>query len=138
LDHSSRAYIADSTAAQAGDAVPRAQAPIGRRSERPLIYLDTSVALAHILAEDQSPPEKLWRETLISSRLLEYEVWTRIHGRNLTRSHSDEARAVLNRIAFVELSPPVLARALDPFPRPVRTLDALHLASMESRLACQL
>jgi predicted nucleic acid-binding protein len=96
-----------------------------------LIYLDTSVALAHILAEDQSPPEKLWRETLISSRLLEYEVWTRIHGRNLTRSHSDEARAVLNRIAFVELSPPVLARALDPFPRPVRTLDALHLASME-------
>jgi predicted nucleic acid-binding protein len=96
-----------------------------------LIYLDTSVALAHILAEDQSPPEKLWGETLISSRLLEYEVWTRIHGHNLTRSHSDEARAVLNRIAFVELSPPVLTRALEPFPRPVRTLDALHLASMD-------
>jgi predicted nucleic acid-binding protein len=96
-----------------------------------LIYLDTSVALAHILAEDQSPPEKLWQQTLISSRLLEYEVWTRIHGRNLTRSHSDEARAVLNRIAFVELSPPVLTRALEPFPRPVRTLDAIHLASMD-------
>jgi hypothetical protein len=101
LDHSSRVYIADSAAAQSGDAVSRAQAPIGRRSERPVIYLDTSFALAHILAEDQSPPEKLWRETLISSRLLDYEVWTRIHGRNLTRSHSDEARAVLNRIAFV-------------------------------------
>jgi predicted nucleic acid-binding protein len=96
-----------------------------------LIYLDTSVALAHILAEDQSPPEKLWQETLISSRLLEYEVWTRIHGHNLTRSHSDEARAVLNRIAFVELSSPVLARAVEPFPRPVRTLDALHLATMD-------
>jgi predicted nucleic acid-binding protein len=96
-----------------------------------LIYLDTSVALAHILAEDQAPPEKLWQEPLISSRLLEYEVWTRIHGRNLTRSHSDEARALLNRIAFVELSAPVLTRALEPFPRPVRTLDALHLASMD-------
>jgi len=96
-----------------------------------LIYLDTSVALAHLLAEDRAPPEKLWQETLISSRLLEYEVWTRIHGRNLTRSHSDEARALLNRIAFVELAPPVLARALEPFPRPVRTLDALHLASMD-------
>ena len=96
-----------------------------------MIYLDTSVALAHILAEDQSPPERLWQETLISSRLLEYEVWTRIHGHSLTRSHSDEARAVLNRIAFVELSPTVLARALEPFPRPVRTLDALHLASMD-------
>jgi predicted nucleic acid-binding protein len=96
-----------------------------------LIYLDTSVALAHLLAQDQAPPEKLWQEPLISSRLLEYEVWTRIHGRNLTRSHSEETRALLNRIAFVELSPPVLTRALEPFPKPVRTLDALHLASMD-------
>jgi hypothetical protein len=37
----------------------------------------------------------------------------------------------LSRIAFVELSPPVLARALEPFPKPVRTLDALHLAAMD-------
>jgi len=96
-----------------------------------LIYFDSSVALAHLLAEDQSPPEKIWRETLISSRLLEYEVWTRIHGHNLTRSHADEVRSLLNRIAFIELSPPVLTRALEPFPKPVRTLDALHLASMD-------
>jgi predicted nucleic acid-binding protein len=96
-----------------------------------LIYLDTSVALAHLLAEDLSPPEKLWQETLISSRLLEYEVWNRIHVRNLTRSHSDEVRSLLNRIAFIELSSPVLTRALEPFPKPMRTLDALHLASMD-------
>jgi predicted nucleic acid-binding protein len=96
-----------------------------------LIYLDTSVALAHLLAEDQAPPEKLWQETLISSRLLEYEVWTRIHARNLTRSHADEVRSLLNRVAFIELSQPVLTRALEPFPKPVRTLDALHLASMD-------
>ena len=96
-----------------------------------MIYLDTSVALAQLLAEDRSPPEKVWQETLISSRLLEYEVWTRIHAHKLTRSHSDEVRSLLSRIAFVELSPPVLARALEPFPRPVRTLDALHLASMD-------
>ena len=96
-----------------------------------MIYLDTSVALAHLLAEDRSPPEKLWQETLISSRLLEYEVWTRIHARNLTRSHADEVRSLLNRIAFIELSLPVLTRALEPFPKPVRTLDALHLASMD-------
>ena len=96
-----------------------------------MIYLDTSVALAHLLAEDQSPPEKLWQETLISSRLLEYEVWTRIHAHHLTRSHSDEVRSLLSRIAFIELSSPVLTRALEPFPKPVRTLDALHLASMD-------
>jgi predicted nucleic acid-binding protein len=96
-----------------------------------LIYLDTSVALAHLLAEDRSPPERLWQEPLISSRLLEYEVWTRIHAHKLSGSHADEARALLSRVAFVELSPPVLARALEPFPKPVRTLDALHLAAMD-------
>ena len=96
-----------------------------------MIYLDTSVALAHLLAEDRSPPERLWGEDLISSRLLEYEIWTRIHARKLAGTHADEVRSLLNRIALVELSPPVLARALEPFPKPVRTLDALHLASMD-------
>jgi predicted nucleic acid-binding protein len=96
-----------------------------------VIYLDTSVALAHLLAEDRAPPERLWQENLISSRLLEYEIWTRIHALKLARTHADEVRSLLSRVALVELSPPVLARALEPFPRPVRTLDALHLASIE-------
>ncbi|MGH7334352.1 MAG: PIN domain-containing protein [Candidatus Rokuibacteriota bacterium] len=96
-----------------------------------MIYLDTSVALAHLLAEERVPPSTLWQVPLTSSRLLEYEMWTRIHGRHLAASHGDEVRALLARIALVELAPPVLARALDPFRRPVRTLDALHLASME-------
>ena len=96
-----------------------------------MIYLDTSVALAHLLTEDRSPPEKLWQESLISSRLLEYEIWTRIHAKKLARSHADEVRSLLGRMALVELSSAVLARALEPFPRPVRTLDAIHLASMD-------
>ncbi len=96
-----------------------------------MIYLDSSVALAHLLAEDRWPPDTLWRESLISSRLLEYEIWNQIHARKLARSHGDEVRALIGRVALVELSPPVLARALEPFPSPVRTLDALHLASME-------
>jgi hypothetical protein len=96
-----------------------------------LIYLDTSVALAQLLAEDRLPPERLWQEPIISSRLIEYEIWTRIHARKLTRSHGEDVRSLLGRIALVELSPPVLARALDAFPRPVRTLDALHLATID-------
>jgi hypothetical protein len=32
---------------------------------------------------------------------------------------------------MLELAPPVLERALEPFPVPVRTLDALHLASLD-------
>jgi predicted nucleic acid-binding protein len=96
-----------------------------------LIYLDTSVALAHLLAEDRQPPSSLWDERLVSSRLLEFEVWNLIHSRGLTRTHAEAARSLLGRIAFLEMLPSVLARALEPFPTPVRTLDALHLASME-------
>jgi predicted nucleic acid-binding protein len=96
-----------------------------------VIYLDASVALTHLLAEDKAPPERLWQEELISSRLLEYEIWTRIHARKLTRSHADEVRSLLSRIALIELSPSVLTRALEPFRKPVRTLDALHMASMD-------
>ena len=96
-----------------------------------MIYLDTSVVLAQLLAEDRYPPGALWENVLVSSRLLQYEVWTRIHARNLARSHESVVRALLARLAFVELSAPVLARALEAFPRPVRTLDALHLSTLE-------
>ncbi len=100
-----------------------------------MIYLDTSVALAHLLAEDRSPPDSLWEDALISSRLLEYEIWVRVHARSLGRSHAEAVRQLLARIALIELAPPVLARALEPFPVAVRTLDALHLASMQFVIA---
>lgn len=96
-----------------------------------MTYLDTSVALAHLLAEGRGPPARLWSEGLLSSRLLQYEVWTRLHARRLATSHGEAARDLLARVSFLELAPPILARALEPFPTPVRTLDALHLASVE-------
>ncbi len=94
-----------------------------------MIYLDTSVALAHLLAEDRIPPARLWEGELVTSRLLEYELWNRIHARGLAPSHGDAVRLLLARLAFLELHPRVLERALFPFPLPVRTADALHLAS---------
>jgi predicted nucleic acid-binding protein len=94
-----------------------------------VIYLDSSVALAHLLAEDRRPPDSLWAEPLVSSRLLEYELWTRIHARGLTRTHGDLVRQLVARVSVLELIGEVLGRARDPFPAPVRTLDALHLAS---------
>ena len=96
-----------------------------------MIYPDSSVALAHLLAEDRVPPQRLWGEALAGSRLLEYEVWTRIHARRLARSDGESVRALVGRVSLVELAPPVLSRALEPFPRPLQTLDALHLASIE-------
>jgi hypothetical protein len=95
-----------------------------------VIYLDTSVALAHLLAEDRRPPDSLWNETLVASRLLEYELWTRLNARGIGASHGEAARRLCERLAMLELLPNVLARALEPFPGSVRTLDALHLASI--------
>ena len=97
-----------------------------------MIYIDSSVVLAQLLAEDRYPDPSFWRDgPFVSSRLLEYEIWNRINGRGLAMSHAEDARLLLGRLAFLELAPAVLARALDPFPTPVRTLDALHLASIE-------
>jgi predicted nucleic acid-binding protein len=92
-------------------------------------YVDTSVALAELFAEDRRPPAALWEGALLSSRLLEYELWTRVDARGATRTHGEAARELLSRVAMVELSPTVLARALEPFPVALRTLDALHLAT---------
>ena len=96
-----------------------------------MIYVDSSVALAHLLAEDRAPPADLWEQGLVSSRLLEYEVWTRVHARGLSRSHADQTSALIDRFSFVELGRDVLARVREPFPRPLRTLEAIHFASID-------
>jgi hypothetical protein len=87
--------------------------------------------LTHLLAEDRAPPEALWEPPLVASRLLEYEMWPRVHAARLGHSHGDAVRELISRVALIEPAPAVLARALEPFSLPVRMLDALHLASIE-------
>jgi predicted nucleic acid-binding protein len=96
-----------------------------------VIYIDSSVALAWLLLEPRSPPEQLWTERLVSSQLLEYEVWNRLHAYNLAGSVGTEAQALLMRVGLVEMTRSVLTKALEPLPVPLRTLDALHLATMD-------
>lgn len=96
-----------------------------------MIYLDTSVFLAHVLGETRRPPDRLWSEVLVSSRLLDYEAWTRVHAYGLGATHGSVMAEALRSLGFLELVPIVLARARDPFPTAVRTLDALHLATLD-------
>ena len=96
-----------------------------------MIYLHSSVALAYLLAEDRYPPAALWNEPIVSSRLLKCEIWNRINARGLEGSHGDAVRDLMGRIAIIEMVPPVLRRALEPFPSPVRTPDAIHLSAIE-------
>ena len=96
-----------------------------------MIYVDTSVILAELLVEDRRPHPALFEDPLVSSRLLQYETWTNVTGRGLADSHGERARELLGQVAMLELLPEVLARALEPFPVAVRTLDAIHVASLE-------
>lgn len=96
-----------------------------------MIYVDTSVALAHLLAEERKPPATIWEQPLVSSRLLEYEIWNRLYARKGAAAYRHDARGLIGRVYLLGLAPAVLARALEPFPTAVRTLDGLHLASME-------
>ena len=96
-----------------------------------MIYLDSSVALARLLDETRSPPDDFWSNDFVSSRLLEYEVLNRILSRTDWSVHVGRARLLLDRVDLVEMTPSILARALAPFPLPVRTLDGLHLATMD-------
>jgi hypothetical protein len=84
-----------------------------------MIYLDNSVALAYLLAEDRFPSELLWDQLLVSSRLLECEVWNRVNAHQLQNSHGDAVRNLIGRVAMIEMVGPVLERALRPFPVPV-------------------
>ena len=95
-----------------------------------MTYVDSSAVLAHVLTEDRQPPPALWKEKLVSSRLLEYEVWVRLHALGIAETHSGPADRIIGGTDLLELSPPVLRRALRPFPSPLRTLDALHVASL--------
>ncbi len=94
-----------------------------------MIYLDSSVLLAAVLAEDRAPPAEFWQATLVSSRLLHYEVMNRLNAYAADAEQTVAAGDLIAGLVLVELSPVILARALDPFPIPVRTLDALHLAT---------
>ena len=95
-----------------------------------MIYLDSSVLLAQLFAETRCPPDNFWAQPIFSSRLLEFEVTNRLNARGAQALISDVARHMLGRVEMSEMTPAILARALDPFPVPVRTLDGLHLATM--------
>jgi predicted nucleic acid-binding protein len=59
-------------------------------------------------------------------------VWTRLNARGgPTELHFVRARELMERVVLIELSSEVLSRALRPFPLALRTLDALHLATVD-------
>jgi uncharacterized protein len=96
-----------------------------------VIYIDSSVALARLLFEPRSPPTRFWQEQLVSSQLLEYEIWNRVHAYDPTGANIGPARTLLTGIELLRLDRTVLVRTWEPWPTAIRTLDALHLATAD-------
>lgn len=96
-----------------------------------MIYIDSSVALAYLLSESRAPSPRFMDETLVSSRLLEYEVWNRLHAREAGAAIQNSAQQLLSGIELIDMSQDALRRALSPWPTGLRTLDSLHLATAE-------
>jgi uncharacterized protein len=101
------------------------------------VYVDSSVLLRVALGEPDRLPAWGRITQPISSELTRIECLRTIDRARLQGRLDDPVVArvradvleLIDAFAIVELDAPIKARAADPFPTLVRTLDALHLAS---------
>jgi predicted nucleic acid-binding protein len=100
-------------------------------------YLDSSVALRHILKGEDKIRLALECGKVFSSELFEIECRRVIHRCRMEGELDDERLvlalerlgSLLDGINMISLSTAIKKRAMESFPVVVKTLDALHLAS---------
>ncbi len=102
-----------------------------------IAYVDSSVLLRVVLAQPDRLPEWPSIRQAVTSALTEVEC-LRTLDRRLRQGLLDPqdladrrglVLRLLERMDRVDVSPAVLRRAADPFPTPLGTLDAIHLAT---------
>lgn len=102
-----------------------------------IAYVDSSVLLRVVLAQPDRLPEWSSIRHAVTSALTEVECLRTLDRRfrqglldadDLADRRSLVLR-LLERMDRVDVSPAVLRRAADPFPTPLGTLDAIHLAT---------
>ena len=102
-----------------------------------IAYLDSSALLRLVLREEGALEELPSAETLVSSELLAVECLRTLDRLRLqgalsleeTLARRDAVVDWLEAVDLVLLQRSVLSRASEPFPTPLGTLDALHLAT---------
>jgi predicted nucleic acid-binding protein len=102
-----------------------------------IAYLDTSALLRLVLREPGALEELRSCSALVSSELLAVEALRTLDRLRLQGALSMEEAASrremvtewLEAVDLVLLQPPILARASEPFPMALGTLDALHLST---------
>lgn len=101
------------------------------------VYLDSSVVLRIIFGERGRLAEWDDIEESVASVLLHVECYRSIDRARVSRAtdaqkileQRDATATVLERITLLDITPEVIARAVQPLPFTIRTLDALHLAT---------
>ena len=102
-----------------------------------IAYVDTSALLRLVMHEPGALEELRSCEALVSSELIAVESLRTIDRLRLQGALSTEDAASrretatewLEAVELVLLQRPILARASEPFPTPLGTLDALHLST---------
>ena len=102
-----------------------------------IAYVDSPVVLRLILAEPGRLREWDSIEEAVTSELAQVEclrTLDRLHARAALTSEDLATRRaavfrLLEAIELVDVGKPVLARASEPFPTPLGTLDAIHLST---------
>lgn len=102
-----------------------------------IAYLDASVVLRLILGEPNALAKWKAVRTGVASALTEVECLRTLDrlGRSGTLADQDVAERreqvyrLLEAVEVVEIVRPILRRASEPFPAPLGTLDAIHLAT---------
>ncbi|HOC43199.1 MAG TPA: type II toxin-antitoxin system VapC family toxin [Thermoanaerobaculales bacterium] len=102
-----------------------------------IAYLDSSVLLRVVLGQPDALAAWSEIEEGVTSRLVEVECLRTLDRLRLAAGLDDDEVAarreavfrLLDALSVIELSRPVLARASQPMPTTLGTLDAIHLAS---------
>lgn len=102
-----------------------------------IAYLDSSVLLRLVLGQSDAVEQWAEIDEGVASRLAEVECLRTLDRLRLVESLGDHEIAIrreavfrlLDSLEIVELTRPVLARASQPMPTTLGTLDAIHLAT---------
>jgi predicted nucleic acid-binding protein len=102
-----------------------------------IAYVDSSVLLRFILDQPEPLSDLLHADGKVTSLVAELECLravesARVRGQLDIEEYADRRRIVyaqLRRMRRLPVTPSVLRRAGEPYPLPVKSLDAIHLAS---------
>lgn len=96
-----------------------------------MIYVDSSVALATLREETRRPDESFWDAPLVASRLTDLEVRVRSAGRLALGRVAEDVEELLARLEWFEMSPVTLGLLYQRPPEGLRTLDLIHLSTLD-------